>query len=362
MLRYRYGWSRLPPSAAARETPPVTRVSVIIPARNEEKHILSCLEAVSLQSYPADLMEVIVVDDHSTDRTAELVANFGERSVRLIPLSEHLPDGHPINAYKKKAIETAVQHCTGDLIITTDADCIMSREWVRTLVGCYENNGFKFMAAPVSFYHENDFFKVFQSLDFLTMQGITGAVTQLHCGTMCNGANLAYEKKAFWDVGAFQGIDCIASGDDMLLMYKMYKAYPQRIGFVKHPHAIVRTLPAQNFSSFMNQRIRWASKADKYEDKRLTAVLAFVYLWNVALFGLFVAGFFNPVLWLWCIGLIVYKTLIELLFLWPVARFFQKTKLLWNFFPAQFLHIPYIIVAGWLGKFGSYQWKGRKVK
>jgi cellulose synthase/poly-beta-1,6-N-acetylglucosamine synthase-like glycosyltransferase len=178
---------------------------------------------------------------------------------------------------------------------------------------------------------------------------------------MCNGANLAYEKKAFNDVGGFQGIDCIASGDDMLLMYKMYKAYPEGIGFVKHPHAIVRTLPAEDVASFMQQRIRWASKADKYEDKRLTLVLAFVYLWNAGLLGLFIAGFFHPVLWVWCIGLIVFKTLTELFFLWPVAKFFQKTRLLWQFFPAQFLHIPYIIVAGWLGKFGSYEWKSRKV-
>lgn len=362
MLWYRYGWVRLGEYSHGNDTSGKTRVSVIIPARNEENHILSCLEALSMQTYTSDLMEIIVVNDHSTDRTAELVENFEEGNVKLINLAEHLTDSEPLNSYKKKAIETAVKFGSGDLIVTTDADCIMSREWITTLVSFYENNGFKFIAAPVSFYHENCFFKVFQSLDFLSMQGITGATAQLRCGTMCNGANLAYEKKAFWDVGAFQGIDCIASGDDMMLMYKMYKAYPNGIGFLKHPHAIVRTLPAESLPAFMNQRIRWASKADKYEDKRLTAVLAFVYLWNVVLFALFIAGFFHPVLWLWCIGLIIYKTLIELFFLWPVAKFFQKTKLLWQFFPAQFLHIPYIIVAGWLGKFGSYEWKSRRVR
>lgn len=362
MLWYRYGWRHLTAAGGTDQKYPATKVSVIIPARDEEKHILSCLEAVNLQSYPGELMEIIVVNDHSSDRTAELVKNFGEKNVKLINLADFLPDDAPLNSYKKKAIETAIRYCSGELVITTDADCIMSREWVKTLVNSYEKNGFKFMAAPVSFYREDGFFKVFQSLDFLSMQGITGATTHLKCGTMCNGANLAYEKKAFWDVGAFQGIDCIASGDDMLLMYKMYKAFPNGIGFVKHPHAIVRTLPAESFSEFMNQRIRWASKADKYEDRRLTAVLAFVYLWNLVLFALFVAGFFFPVLWLWCIGLIIYKTVIELFFLWPVAKFFQKTKLLWQFFPAQFLHIPYIIVAGWLGKFGSYEWKSRKVR
>jgi cellulose synthase/poly-beta-1,6-N-acetylglucosamine synthase-like glycosyltransferase len=363
MIWYRYGWRHLR-SFSSTDIPCSgrTKVSVVIPARNEEKHILSCLEAVSLQSYPADLLEIIVVNDHSTDRTAELVKNFAADNVKLVNLSEYLNDTKPFNSYKKKAIETAISLCSGDLIVTTDADCVMNQHWIETLVRYYESNGSKFIAAPVSFYKETCFFKVFQSLDFLSMQGITGAATHLRCGTMCNGANLAYEKKAFLDVGAFQGIDCIASGDDMLLMYKMYKAYPDGIGFVKHPHAIVRTLPAENVTSFMHQRIRWASKADKYEDKRLTLVLAFVYLWNVALFALFIAGFFHFQLWIWCIGLIIFKTLIELFFLWPVAKFFQKTKLLWQFFPAQFLHIPYIIVAGWLGKFGSYEWKSRKVR
>lgn len=362
MLWYRYGWQHLLPFSSTNKLKGTTRVSVIIPARNEERHILSCLEAVNSQAYPRDLLEIIVINDHSTDRTAELAHQFGGGRVRLINLAEHIEASGTLNSYKKKAIEVAIGLSTGELIITTDADCVMNQHWVETIVSYYEHHGAKFIAAPVSFYKENCFFKVFQSLDFLSMQGITGATAHLRCGTMCNGANLAYEKKAFQDVGAFQGIDCIASGDDMLLMYKMYKAYPEGIAFLKHPHAIVRTLPAENISSFMNQRIRWASKADKYEDKRLTVVLAFVYLWNVGIFALFIAGFFRPSLWIWCICLIIFKTLMELLFLWPVARFFQKTRLLWQFFPAQFLHIPYIIAAGWLGKFGSYEWKNRKVR
>ncbi len=370
MLWYRYGWKRLALYTPSGLSPAATKVTVIIPARDEEHHILACLDAISLQTYPAHLVEVIVVDDHSTDRTAERVRNFidsgigkpNAQKVRLISLKDYLPEGARLNAYKKKAIETAVNLAEGEFIITTDADCIMYERWIETLVGYYETRGLKFIAAPVSFYRESSFFKVFQSLDFLSMQGITGATAQLHCGTMCNGANLAYEKQAFLDVGAFKGVDCIASGDDMLLMYKMYKAYPDGIGFIKHPHAIVRTLPAENLRAFLRQRVRWASKADKYDDKRLTVVLAFVYLWNVVLAGLFVAGFFYPWLWALCLCFILYKTAIELFFLLPVARFFQKSRLLWFFFPAQFLHIPYIVVAGWLGKFGHYEWKGRKVK
>jgi len=368
MLWYRYGWQRLMTFSSEITTSGHTKVSVIIPARDEEEHIAKCLDAVLAQKYPAKMMEIMVIDDHSTDSTARLVQEYIDRRkqehprIRLLHLADYLPPRSALNSYKKKAIETAVSHAEGDFIITTDADCVMTSHWVETLVGFYENRNLKFIAAPVSFHKENDFFKIFQSLDFLSMQGITGATTCLKCGTMCNGANLAYEKQAFEDVGGYQGVDCIASGDDMLLMYKMYKAFPDGIGFLKHPHAIVKTLPAENLRAFLQQRIRWASKSDKYEDKRITAVLAFVYLWNIQLIALLIAGFFLPVLWLLALGVLLYKTMIELVFLLPVARFFKKSRLLWLFFPAQFLHVPYIVIAGWLGKFGDYEWKGRKVK
>ena len=65
---------------------------------------------------------------------------------------------------------------------------------------------------------------------------------------MCNGANLAYEKKAFYEVNGFTGIDNIASGDDMLLMHKIYKQYPERVLFLKSTDAIVQTKPMETLS------------------------------------------------------------------------------------------------------------------
>ncbi|MCK7558173.1 hypothetical protein MKQ70_25465 [Chitinophaga sedimenti] len=158
------------------------------------------------------------------------------------------------------------------------------------------------------------------------------------------------------------GIDMIASGDDMLLMYKIYHAYPDGVLYIKSEEAIVRTLPVNDFSSFMNQRIRWSSKADKYEDKRITRVLALVYFWNLGLVVLAITAIFQPQLWYWLLWLMVYKIAVEMLFLGPVAKFFHKTSLLPSFIPGQPFHILYVIAAGWLGKFGSYKWKGRTVK
>ncbi len=361
LIWYAAGWKQTPSFIPSQPVSGQTRVTLIIPARDEALHLPPLLQAIQQQTYPAALLQVIVIDDFSTDATAQIVQTFPASNIQLLRMSDHLDATQRLNSYKKKAIELAVGQATGALIVTTDADCIMGPRWIETVVQFYETHTPKFIAAPVSFHQENNFFKVLQSLDFMNMQGITGSVAQLKIGTMCNGANLAYEKAAFYEVGGFKGIDNIASGDDMLLMYKIYRHFPGSIGYLKHQEAIVSTAPVDTLSAFMHQRIRWSSKADKYDDKRLTWMLAVVYLWNAALLIMGMVAVFYPALWAWLLYYMLFKIAVELYFMIPVARFFRKSHLLGWVIPGQFFHVPYIVIAGWLGKFGSYQWKGRKV-
>jgi cellulose synthase/poly-beta-1,6-N-acetylglucosamine synthase-like glycosyltransferase len=359
IIYYRNAWVSIP---VEKEQPnPSTTISVIIPARDEALNIKICIESILNGDYPKHLYEIIVIDDHSTDDTAQIVSSYSSQKVRLISLKEELK-GEQLNSYKKKAIEIAIRKATGDLIVTTDADCILPPQWLNSLAGFYEKHNPAFIAAPVSYYGENSFVKVFQSLDFMTLQGITGASLHKRFHNMCNGANLAYEKKAFHDVNGFEGIDTLASGDDMFLMHKIYILHPKRIMYLKSKEAIVRTKPMDTWSQFFNQRIRWASKSDAYADKKIISVLALVYFFNALLLFTSITAIFLPLLWPWLLSILAAKIIVELFFLFPVANFFGKKKLLWWFIPSQPFHIIYIIIAGWLGKFGSYKWKGRKVK
>jgi cellulose synthase/poly-beta-1,6-N-acetylglucosamine synthase-like glycosyltransferase len=179
---------------------------------------------------------------------------------------------------------------------------------------------------------------------------------------MCNGANLAYNKNVFFEVGGFAGIDNIASGDDMLLMHKIYKKKAEGVKFLLSQNVITETLPMPSWKSFINQRIRWASKADKYDDKRIFTVLACVYLFNLSFLLIPIAAFWYTNVWLLWLILFAGKTFFEMRFLFPVARFYNEAKLLWWFPVMQPFHILYTIIAGWLGKFGTYKWKGRQVK
>ena len=198
-----------------------------------------------------------------------------------------------INSYKKKAIEKGIAAASGDLIITTDADCIPPPDWLQTIVSFKEKTNAVFVVAPVVFDCNSQMVQVFQAMDFMVLQGITGASVYKKIHSMCNGANLAYERKVFYEVDGFTGIDHIASGDDMLLMHKIAKKYPDRIHYLKSTDAIVSTKPMKSWSTFFNQRIRWASKAMHYNDKRIFWVLLLVYLFNLSFLVLLVAGFWN---------------------------------------------------------------------
>ncbi len=359
---------------------PQTKITIIIPARNEESNIAACLDSVCNQSYPKDLYEVLVVDDHSTDNTAAIARKYGSQNLALITLKDIMGDGE-INSYKKKAIEAAIQRSTGELIVTTDADCIVPQNWLQTIASFYEEHQPQFLAMPVAFLPSPPvggegpgvrFIKIFQTLDFMTLQGITGASVYKKIHSMCNGANLAYTKKAFEAVGGFSGIDTIASGDDMLLMHKIYRRYPDRVMFLRSKEVIVQTEPVRSVGEFFNQRIRWASKANKYDDKRIFWVLLLVYLVNALLLTLPVISVFNniqyPIFNVQCsmfgvwLLLLAAKTITELVFLYPVAKFFSKQKLLWLFPLMQPFHIIYTVIAGWLGTFGRYTWKERSMK
>ena len=354
ILYYWRSWKAVPIYVPTGPIPAI-KISVIIPARNEENNIGRLLEALQQQDFPAGQIETIVVDDHSTDNTAAIVRQYP--NVKLISLKE---DG--INSYKKKAIETGIAASTGELIVTTDADCLPPSSWLSLLAAFKKEKAAAFIAAPVVIDCNNTLLQCFQAIDFMVLQGVTAAAVHKNQLSMCNGANLAYERKAFDAVNGFSGVDHIASGDDMLLMHKINKQFPGKSHYLLSGDAIVSTQPMKTWKAFFNQRIRWASKARAYSDKRIFPVLLLVYLFNLSFLALAIAGFFNWQYWIWLAGLWVAKTIVELPFFIAVARFFHKKWAIKLFFFFQPLHIGYTIVSGLFGQLGRYEWKGRRVK
>jgi len=360
---YRKSWNQIPEFLPAKSIGN-TFVSIIIPVRNEEKNLEILIGSLKEQRYPSTLFEVIIVDDHSTDNTWKLLNSIPPGSITIKPLllSDWISGNNEILAHKKLAIEKGIAQAQGKLIVTTDADCVFNPAWLVHIVSFYEATKAKFIAAPVKYSTNNTFLSIFQALDFMTLQGITGASVHKRFHTMCNGANLAYEKSSFIEVDGFYGIDNIASGDDMLLMYKIYKKFPEHVLYCKSNQAIVITSPMNTWKDFFYQRIRWASKATHYDDQKIFWILLLVYGINFCFLALAIASFWNYNWLLFLPLFLMVKVIIEFPFVNSVANFFQEKKLLKYFPLMQPFHVFYTIVAGWLGKFGSYEWKGRRIK
>lgn len=341
----------------------LTRFSIIIPARNEENNIEKCILSIYKNKYPDHLFEVIVIDDHSTDTTAKKVIALQHyyANLKLIKLADAL-NHQPINSYKKKAIEVGIANASFEWIITTDADCTPPADWLELYDSYIQKKDVVFIAAPVLFKNTGSWLSIFQCLDFLVLQGITAASVSAGYHSMCNGANIAYSKNAFFSVNGFKDVDKVASGDDMLLMGRIKKEFPDKIGYLFSPLAIVYTDIADSWKALLNQRIRWASKAPHYKDNKIFLVLLIVYLFNVLLLILPFTALYDVVFLSYWGLLVLVKAGSEFFFLLYVSKFYKQQQLLKWFFLMQPLHIIYTVVVGWLGKFGSYHWKGRVVK
>lgn len=362
---YTEGWKALPTWTIPPDFLPKTKISVLIPARNEADNIENCIDSIRKQNYPSSLFEIIVIDDFSQDETAELVRNYiknGHNNIQLIQLAHHIsPD--EIQSFKKKSIEIGIRHAKGELMVTTDADCITQPDWLRLIASLYQTKKPKFIAAPVNFYQEKNSFERFQSLDFIGMMGITGAGIHTKIMSMCNGANLAYPKAIFTEMKGFQDIDKHASGDDMMLMQKITKVYPDKIKFLKNPNATTFTKTQETLTSFIDQRVRWSTKSKGYEERQMTLILFGVWLFSLNIFiSLLLSLFVGTFTLFLCAGQFLLKMIVDYRLLKTTSAYFSRSDLMQTFVKSSIYHLIYIVVVGFLGGVvKKYDWKGRKV-
>ena len=351
------GWAKLKTPVKSGKKP-VTPVTILIAARNEEERIDYTIRDILAQDYPKHLTEIIIVDDHSTDRTSEIIASYADRGVRLLQLNED----KPLNSYKKKAIAEAIRLSGGELMVATDADCRMGPQWLSSIVDYYETQHPVMISSPVAYFEERSLFELLQTLEFSYLIGIGAAFIGNGRASTCNGANLAYRKDIFYEVGGFRGIDDLASGDDELLLQKIAEVHPGRIAFLKSRDTVVYTHAKHTLNEFLQQRRRWASKSTKYKDKKVVAMAVGIWLFNLSLLVNAGLGFFDSYFFKLFLIQFALKSIFETIFLQPITSFFKRgplTALLMLLSP---IHIIYFVYVGLMGNTRKYSWKGRVVK
>jgi cellulose synthase/poly-beta-1,6-N-acetylglucosamine synthase-like glycosyltransferase len=359
MSRYVYVWWSMP-MVQPGSVKGTTKISIILPVRNEEINILPCLDSLLKQNYPSELYEIIVVDDDSEDNTLNLVntnlAGLPEGRIRVL----HLKSDSTVKAHKKRAIAAGITLSSGDLIVTTDGDCTMGPSWLKSIAELYERENPVLIIGPVAFRNEENILGLMQTLEFAGLMAVTGASAKVNAPLMCNGANLAYTRKAYEAAGGFQE-ELIASGDDVLMMQKIWKMNPDKIRFLKTPEAIVWTKPQENLQALLNQRKRWSSKYKAYGRGKIQETALIVYFSNLfLLIGVpicIVIPGFRP----FYLILAGAKLIIDFLFLFLAVSFINRRKILWLYLFELLVYPFYVVLSGFLGIRSGSEWKGRKI-
>lgn len=332
-------------------------VSVIIAARNEEGNIEACLRSLVHQNYPPDKLQIIVVDDYSTDNTHRILQSF--TSITLLQLKDYIRE-EGLRSGKKKCIEYAMSHAIGEYILITDADCIAPRNWVHRTVACFISQQADVVTGPIAIYNADTFFKQLQELDLWSYIAISASAIGIGKPVLANGANFAFKNIWFEKVKGYEGSDHISSGDDVFLLHKFLKK-GARTSFNKSKEALIETLPVENVLSFFNQRIRWASKTAAYRNAAIMLIILIITFTYLTILLLFVLSIINPLAIKWLVGFLLTKCFIDFIYLYRVLNFFGKRYLLNIFLPAQLFHISYVLMVGAVSLFIPLKWKGRKL-
>ncbi|MGE0090670.1 MAG: glycosyltransferase [Bacteroidales bacterium] len=328
------------------------KITVLVACRNEESRIGNLLNSLAKLHYPKEKTEIIIVNDHSEDNTAQIIKQFRDNRVLLL----NLPDGI---SGKKSALQVGVQQAKSEIIITTDADCTMNEFWIINLVSYYLQYKPKLLVAPVILKPCNTVFQKLQSLEFLSLIGSGAGAIGLNRPIMCNGANLLFQKNVF---NSNQQGNVYASGDDIFLLLNTKKEDRNSIHFIKSIDATVYTTAMPDMRTFFNQRIRWTSKSKDYRDKDILFTAIIVASTSLILFTMLLVSLFKGTFIKYYIELILIKSVADFALLYSVSRFFKITKLLWWFIPLQVIYPFYIVVTTFAGLLGKFEWKNRSLR
>jgi cellulose synthase/poly-beta-1,6-N-acetylglucosamine synthase-like glycosyltransferase len=334
--------------------------SVVIAARNEQAILRDCLESVLQQKISSARFEVVIVDDRSTDCTLAIAREYAAKYSNLKVL--HIETTVPGISPKKNAVSQGIAAASKEIIVFTDADCIVPPQWLETINQTFSaSTG---LVQGITRYADtsemNQIFWGVQSLDFLSHGIVAAAAIGAGIPLNSNANNFAFRKDAFLEIGGYgRSAGTVVSGDDDLLLQKIWKSKKWEIRYMVSDQGVVSTLPTTTIKGVFEQRKRWGSKTVHYNALQVT-MLSGIFLFYLTIISTFCIGVFNPPFLYWGFGMIVLKIAGEASLLIPGTRIFKQTNLRHYIIPASLIQLPMVVGAVFLGVFGKFNWKDQK--
>jgi cellulose synthase/poly-beta-1,6-N-acetylglucosamine synthase-like glycosyltransferase len=237
------------------------RVSVIVAAHNEEKVLTTCLDALMNQNYPQQLLEIIIVDDRSTDATLKIIQQF-EANYEMFKYIhvDSCPDGV---SPKKYALSKGIEKAKGEIILTTDADCIPPESWVKKVIEQFSND-ISVVIGYAPLITDNSFISKLTALDAVSNAMVAHGSSGWNFPLTCTGRNFAYRKSLFIKTGGFDKIEHILTGDDDLLLMHMSNLPDFKVKFLPDPECKIPSNAPNEIKHFISQRKRHLSGAQYF--------------------------------------------------------------------------------------------------
>ncbi|WP_232526513.1 glycosyltransferase [Marinilabilia rubra] len=353
IFQFRSGWLKLPEINTGHHFHGRVFISVIIPFRNEEENLLKLVKNLSEQRFSPHHMEIVLVDDHSTDNGFETAKQL-QKSHQWLKIVSSKKQG------KKAALRSGISSATGELIVTTDADCHFSRDWLQTIAETYLEKNPDMIVMPVGMESGKRWIDRFQQNDYLALQLATAGAMGNGNPIISSGANLAFKKKSFLETSKnIQGTQYL-SGDDVFLLHT-FKSQSFRIIYLKSAQAMAKTYPADSLKQFLLQRMRWGGKSKGYEDHfaRNTALTILIVNTFIAIMP-FIALFFGIQFFTIWVAAVLIKTSADWSLLNSGKSFFSVRTGLPAFLSFSLIYPYYILTAGVGSLFIRESWKDRK--
>jgi len=284
-------------------------VSILVAARNEENNILSCLESLDNLEYPENKLEIIIVDDASTDSTLNIISDFiyGKQKFRVIYLQAN--EDAKLKG-KVRAMAEGIKPTKGDIILTTDADCVVNPLWAKTIASYYLEdvgvvNGFTSQKVDGAF-------SGMQAIDFIYLLFVASGTINLGKAVSCIGNNMSFRRKAYEEVGGFENLPFSVT-EDFRLLNSIQKLKKYRLIYPLDKNALVVSKPVLTLKELLSQKKRWAVGGIDTPPIGL-GLMGWSFLTN--LFIILTPLFFSAI-WMY---LLIFKISIDLFALLPIHQ------------------------------------------
>ena len=352
-MKYLVGWNETPlePDIDINFS---TSVSVIIAAFNEERNVEKCVRSILSCDYPHELLEVIVVNNNSTDNTLEILRTIKDPRLKITT---------QVEGNKKESIEQGISISKNKFLLFTDSDCIVKKDWIKSMIYFHQVQNVDCVLGPLEIDKYNNLLTRFQAFDMLAMMGITSGGLKKEINYLSNGANFGYTQNIYHKLKEIPRKE-YASGDDVMTLHAFVKLGKSKIVFQKHSGAIVSTLAQQTWRELVQQRIRWASKAKSYVRKEDVYINVFIFIFCLSIvFNFLMTPFTGGLSFFIGMFQLFIKGVIDYAFLTQINTFFKKKHLLRFFLTSFLVHLVYILFTGMTSILGlKYDWKGKRLK